>query len=260
MITSKDNEKIKRFCKLQTSRKERAKHRLFAIEGVRLAQEALRCGVSVCEVFCTDWAAKKYPDICESLQEHAHFFSLIAPELEKKLTDLVAPQGIYCVCEMPAAKQKTFEPTGQVLILDQLQDPGNLGSILRSADAFGVRDVLVQKQTADVYSPKVLRSAMGSVFRVRVFESDDLVRNILELKEKAYQVFGAALDETAKKLGDVSFHLKSAVVIGNEGGGISPAVLQNTTKLYIPMKGETESLNAAAAAAILLWEMGKGGA
>lgn len=142
------------------------------------------------------------------------------------------------------------------LALDHLQDPGNLGTIIRTADAFGADGILLSEGCADCYSPKVLRSTMGSVFRLPIWTVPDLAQTLKELHQAGFSTFGAALDETAICLGNFSFPQKSVAVVGNEGNGISRPVLDACQQtLYIPMKGETESLNAGVAASLILWEM-----
>lgn len=255
-IVSRDNERIKLLAKLQKSRRAREESGTFAAEGVRLAQEVLEGGLVVRQAFATEEAAGRYAAVWEALCQRAQAAFLISGELEEKISDVRSPQGIYCVCEIPRPAPRDMASAGKLLALDRLQDPGNLGTILRTADAFGAGGVILGGQCADCFSPKVLRSTMGSLFRLPVWETEDLARTLLSLRQQGFVCFGAALDSTARRLGEVVFPQKAAAVIGNEGNGISPQVLAACQQtLYIPMKGKAESLNAGVAASLILWEM-----
>lgn len=256
-ITSKDNEKIKWLIKLQNSRKVRQESASFVAEGMRLAQEVLRCGLPLQQVFASDDGAARYASVWNALCQKASAAYLISDGLEAKISSVQTPQGIYCVCGMPRHTFGQIAGLGEkFLALDHLQDPGNLGTIIRTADAFGADGILLSEGCADCYSPKVLRSTMGSVFRLPIWTVPDLAQTLKELHQAGFSTFGAALDETAICLGIFSFPQKSVAVVGNEGNGISRPVLDACRQtLYIPMKGETESLNAGVAASLILWEM-----
>ncbi len=257
-ISSKDNEKIKQLIKLQTSRKARRESGCFVAEGVRMAQEALRCGLQIRRVFGTQDNAGKYAGIWEQLCQRAQEAYRIAGALEEKISQVQSPQGIYCVCEVPQVSQQDILQQGErkLLALDCLQDPGNLGTIIRTADAFGADGMILGEGCADCYSPKVLRSTMGSLFRLKIWTVPDLAATLTALQQAGFCCYGAALDETALQLGEFPFPKRCVAVIGNEGNGISPEVLSCCGHtLYIPMKGEAESLNAGVAASLILWEM-----
>ena len=158
--------------------------------------------------------------------------------------------------EVTIRPQQSALPEGRLVILDGVQDPGNVGTIIRTAEALGLGGVLMSEDCADVYSPKTLRASMGSVLRLPCTRCD-LVQAISSLKAEGYSVYGAMLDETAQRLGEISFPERAAVVIGSEGGGITAQVREVCSGgLYIPITG-AESLNAAAAAAMILWELSK---
>lgn len=148
---------------------------------------------------------------------------------------------------------------GRYMALENIQDPGNLGAVLRTADAFGLDGVLLSESCADFYSPKVLRSTMGAAFRVPVLLCPDMAELLAELGEMGMQTYAAALDENACDVRGVSFAAGCVAVVGNEGNGLRPetiAACRHT--VVIPMAGAAESLNAAVAAGILMWEMTKG--
>ena len=139
------------------------------------------------------------------------------------------------------------------LILDNIQDPGNMGTILRTADSLNIKQIIVSKGSADIYNLKVVRSTMGAIFRVKVIESEDLTKTIREMKKNNIQVCATDL-QTDKSIYDIDYH-KTAVVIGNEANGVSNKVLELAdTRIKIPMIGKTESLNAAVATSIIMYE------
>ncbi|MDD3192346.1 MAG: RNA methyltransferase [Oscillospiraceae bacterium] len=255
-ISSRDNDKIKQLIRLQNSRKARQDAAAFVAEGVRLAKEALRCNLVVRQAFATEDGAARYADIWDALCQTSSSAYLISDKLETKISEVQSPQGIYCVCDMPDPDGCFLAAGKKILALDQLQDPGNLGTIIRTADAFGADGLILGEGCADRYSPKVLRSAMGSVFRLPAWTVPDLAAALEKMKRAGFACFGAALDGTALRLGEVSFPERAVTVIGNEGNGISQAVLATCGRtLYIPMRGEAESLNAGVAASLILWEM-----
>lgn len=256
-ITSKDNEKIKWLIKLRENRKSREESASFLTEGTRMAQEVLRCGLSLQQVFASEDGAARHVPLWDALCRKAQAAYLVSGSLEAKISSVKAPQGIYCVCKMPQRPPRQIAGSGdKFLALDHLQDPGNLGTIIRTADAFGADGILLSEGCADCYSPKVLRSTMGSVFRLPVWTVPDLAQTLEDLKKEGFASFGAALDDTAVRLGEFRFPQKTVTVVGNEGNGISQSVLNACEKtLYIPMKGEAESLNAGVAASLILWEM-----
>ena len=139
------------------------------------------------------------------------------------------------------------------MVLDGIQDPGNLGTILRTIDSVGLSQVIVSKETADSYNPKVVRSTMGAIFRVNVIESEDLLQTLKNLKKHKYKIMATSL-ETNNSIYDVEYN-KKVIVIGNEANGVSKNVLEYADeKIKIPMLGKTESLNASVATSIILYE------
>lgn len=256
-ITSKDNEKIKWLIKLQNSRKARQESESFVAEGMRLAQEVLRCGLRLQQVFASESGAVRYASIWNALCQKTRAAYLVSDGLETKISSVQTPQGIYCVCGMPKRALQQIAGSGEkFLALDHLQDPGNLGTIIRTADAFGADGIILSEGCPDCYSPKVLRSAMGSVFRLPIWTVRNLAQALEAMRQEGFTCFGAALDGTAIRLGEFSFPKRSVAVVGNEGNGISRPVLEVCQKtLYIPMKGEAESLNAGVASSLILWEM-----
>jgi len=244
MIVSKNNVKLKRVRKLLTSARERQVSGLFVAEGIRLVSEVpkeLRK-----EVLVSDQAVNvelaDFPDA-----------EVVEQTVFKQLSDTVHPQGILAVVEKPVWKEDEVlaKKDGKVLLLDGIRDPGNLGTMIRTAEAAGVKAVYLSPDCVDLFNPKVIRSTMGSIFRVPVF-SAELPTVIRRLLAEGMHVYAASL--TARN----SFRevdLGSAgIIIGSEASGVSEEVLRIVPEhIKIPMAGQVESLNAAVSAAILMF-------
>lgn len=251
MITSRENPTIKRCRRLQNSVKARREEGLFLAEGVRLCREVLCCGLSVDAVLATPDALAANP----FLNEQGEVLE-ISQSVAAAISDTKSPQGVFCLCQIPPVLPFSIRPRGRYLLLDRLQDPGNLGTILRGAEAFGVTAVILGEGCPDRFSPKVLRSTMGSVFRQPVFEAEDLPGTVRKMREAGMPVWAAKPDPAAQSVLELPGEGGVAVVIGNEGSGVSPEVDRACTgAVYIPMAPEIESLNAAAAATVVMWEL-----
>ena len=247
-ITSLQNPLVKYLSKLNTPTSRRSE-RLFLIEGRKLCEEALNNGLEICYCLCgDDSAALELCNRCLSAQKFLVSDSVIA-----KLSSAKTPQKIVMAARIPDESDTEIEGD-IVLALDGISDPANLGSMLRTAEAFGVSHIFCSDQTVDLYSPKVLRGAMGSSFRVHVHRGD-LVSALQILHRDGYCIYSTALTGNDVLLHDVDFSSKCVIVIGNEGNGVSGEVLGLSERnILIPMKGKKESLNAAAAAAVVLWQ------
>ncbi len=251
MISSKSNGKVKNIKKLLSSAKERRIKGVFVIEGIRIVREAPKEMVE--QLF-----------ISESLERSGTFplddyknVEVVSDEVYRSLSDTVSPQGVLAVVTQPshALDLSLYEERCRLLLLDGIQDPGNLGTIIRTAEAAGIDMVIMSEECADIYNPKVIRSTMGSIFRVP-FIVDDLVSVVEELKAEGVVVYGAALED-AENVYETEFGEKTAIVIGNEGNGISNGVLNSVNRrIRIPMKGQVESLNAAVSTALILYRIG----
>lgn len=239
--------------KLLKSAEYRRQTDLFAVEGDHLCGELAECSVQTECFLYTEKAAEKYPETVRKALSKSLSASIISDELSEYISDTKTPQGLFAAAERFGA-QIPGDPR-RIVVLDGIQDPGNVGTIIRSAEAFGFDGVLYSPSCADVFAPKTLRASMGSVFRVptQFYSGVENLRGWL----KGFTVFGAMLDDTAKRLGEVGFPEKTAIIIGSEGRGISPEIAEICDeKIYIPIRG-AESLNAAMAASVLLWEMSK---
>ena len=258
-ITSRQSPSVKRYVRLAGSRRARYEERLFVTEGAKLTGEAFAAGYLPVELFATGEAFDAAFDTLSPVALAAETFCRITPAVADKLAQSVSPQGVFGDFRMldNGTQPVKISSNGKFLLLSSLQDPGNLGTILRTAAAFGIGGVLLSDDCPDLYSPKVLRASMGGVFRVPAAVTDDLGGWIDALKAAGVPVWAAALRRDAKTLREVSLGEGGcAVVIGNEGGGLDDGVIGRCTgSLVIPMEPGSESLNAAMAAGVFLWEM-----
>lgn len=253
VITSRKNQYVRDMRDWLKSADYRRETDIFAVEGDHLCGELADCTDEIQFFLYTEKAALKYPETVRKIVEKSFRAAVITEELSEYISDTKSPQGMF------AAADNIYLPIPEnarrVVVLDGVQDPGNVGTIIRAAEAFGTDCVFLMMNCADKYNPKSLRASMGSVFRMptKLFNfADDMRRYLGE-----FTVYGAMLDDTAKRLGEVKFPEKTAIVIGSEGRGISREVAEICDeKLYIPIRG-AESLNAAMAASVLLWELSK---
>lgn len=260
-ITSRDNPAVKRAAKLTASARHRREQGLFVAEGVRLCLDAVSSGVIVREFFYTPQAAEKYRAAVETIVTIAEKSNVVSQPVMAYLADTQTPQGVLCICSVLDKSDCVYKMNNnsRLLLLEDLQDPSNLGTILRTAEALGVGGVLMSRGCCDVYSPKVLRGSMGAVFRLPFSISEDLPRSVEEMRQMGYSVYAAVPAREAQPVTRIAFSGRSAVVIGNEGNGLTQACMQACNRpVTIPMAGRAESLNAATAASILLWEMVRG--
>lgn len=250
VITSRKNDAVRRFRELSHEKKLRDEQGVFLIEGDHLCSEAAKLGLELVFALVTEKASEKYPQTVALLREKCGV-TVISDDLAEYISDTRSPQGLFA----EVRRKPQTKPVGtRLLMMDGVQDPGNVGTMIRTAEALGIDGVVLSENCADVYSPKTLRSAMGSVFRMPCI-TGSLTEIITGLKAEGFAVYGAMLDETASALGRMEFPEKCAVVIGSEGRGISDGVKAVCTGgLYIPIIG-AESLNAAAAAAVICWEL-----
>ena len=169
------------------------------------------------------------------------------------LSEVKTPQGILAVVEKEDSIEKIDYTEDMILVLDGIQDPGNLGTILRTADSANLKQIILSEEVADPYNPKVVRSTMGAIFRMNIIRTDNLVKTLQMLKKHKYEVVATSLD-TNNSIYDIDYH-KKVIVIGNEAKGVSKEI-QNLAdkKVKIPMLGKTESLNASVAAGIMIYE------
>lgn len=254
IITSRKNEIAVKSKRLLSEKKLRDKEGLFGAEGFKLAEEAIAAGISAEYALVSETAEKKFPQCVGLLNKSCRVFT-VSDEVYLYLSEQKSPQGIFLAGKILDKSQNLDRilENGKILMLDCVQDSGNLGTMLRTAEALGIDGAVMGTGCADIWSPKTLRASMGSVFRLPLC-SADLLDAVERANEKGFEVYAAMLDDSALALGSFKFPKKAAAVIGNEGHGVSLRVAERCRKLYIPIAG-AESLNAAAAAAVICWEM-----
>lgn len=266
MITSRSNPRIVDAAKLQ-DKKHRSRTERFFFEGHKLFSEARMTHVPIECVIVEEHAYEKYA----ALFAEPDFEILVVPSsVYEKITAEQAPQGIYCIAEFlhnlyfshtNAMNGSQFgdiintETPQKLLICDGLRDPGNLGTVIRTANALGFDRLILSSDCADIYNPKTVRAAMGALFRLPMVITEDIPAAIAELRTRDYDIRAAALTDTAQPLGEYTVTPHTVFVIGNEGHGLSEeTVAACCGSVIIPMAAGAESLNAAIAASILMWE------
>ena len=270
VITSRQNRIVVDTVKLG-EKKARESVGLFRFDGVKLLEEALLKGVVIKRILLCQSKAEAILQrlgACEDKLEGIAV-SVLEDSVFSKVSEESAPEGVICVAEFPkrhvrcAGKDELLETakdkSRRVLLLESVRDPGNMGTVMRSAAAFGVDTMVISRDCADVYNPKTVRGAMGALFKMNIFVFEDIKEAIECLRENGRRVYAAALDKSAVRLDEVSFDKGDAVIIGNEGHGLtSETVSACDRSLYIPMEEGSESLNAAIAASVIMWNMYKG--
>ena len=258
-ITSKDNEFIKHIKKLK-DKKYRDESNEYIIEGIKLIEEAIQENAQIKHiVICEE--NEKTNAISKSLMYEISKYDCIyvTKQVFNSITQVVAPQGIFAVVSKnpvfgDGLKKQQVDYTQDIIVaLDDIQDPGNLGTILRTIDSCGLKQILVSKGTVDAYNPKVVRSTMGAIFRINIVECDDLNKAIKEARKHHYKLQVTSL-QAETTIYDVDYK-KKLIVIGNEANGVSKEIQDMADeKVKIPMLGKTESLNASVATGIVLYE------
>lgn len=257
MITSLSNVKIKNVISLLSKSKQRKQQNVFVVEGIRMAVEAPKDKLREIYVSESFWKKKENQEALAVFPRQ--ILEVVSDEVLRKMSDTVTPQGVLCVVErMEYALLDILEQKGAkdgiYLILEDIQDPGNLGTMLRTGEGAGVLGVMMSKGCVDIYNPKTIRSTMGSVYRVPFCYVEDMKKLIQVLETHNIHTYAAHL-EGAKDYDQVKYQGGTAFLIGNEGNGLSPELTALAqTKIRIPMEGQLESLNAAISASILMYE------
>lgn len=259
MITSTSNQKIKRLVTLKKKRKARDEEEVFLVEGSRMFKELPKELLK--EIYVSEEFYKKEKEAIEELQKKSKgTLELLSDHVLQYVADTKTPQGVLCIVKQRKEIEikrliETQEPL--LLILDNVQDPGNLGTILRTAEGAGVTGIVMSKDCVDIYNPKTIRSTMGSVYRLPFFITEDIIQTIQTIKKAGILVYAAHL-EGAQMYDTEDYKRATAFMIGNEGNGLREVVSALAdTNVKIPMEGEVESLNAAIAAAILMFEVSR---
>ena len=252
VITSRDNQFVKKCIKLFSSAKERRESGLFCLEGVRLCEDAVRSGIRFNALVVSFFAREKYADSINFLEDFTEKLYHVSDGVFKSIADTATPQGIIGIAEIPDNNNK-INTNGKYIALENIQDPSNLGAVSRSAEAFGISGLILSRDCCDPYSPKALRASMGALVRIPVIIAEDIIPF---LKASSIKSFACVVNKDAEKINGVSFPEGSAAIIGNEGNGLRETTVSGAdNRITIPMSGRAESLNAAVAASIVIWEM-----
>jgi TrmH family RNA methyltransferase len=256
MITSLSNKSVKEVIQLSQKPRERNKQGLFVVEGIKMFREAP--AERVRKVYIAEKAEK---EIYSQYQEKLCGLSceIVSDEVFAKMSDTKTPQGVLCLVEqyhyeleqlLTEKKQLLF------IVLEDIQDPGNLGTILRTSEGAGVDGVIMSRETADIYNPKTIRSTMGSVFRVPFLYTPDIRQTMKTLQKWGVSIYAAHLDNNNTRYYDeYDYRKHTAFLIGNEGNGLKKETADCADyRLKIPMEGSVESLNAAVAASLVMYE------
>lgn len=256
VISSKDNEIIKNIRKLK-EKKYRDLENSYIIEGIKLIKEAIVEKAKIKQiVMCENYTDNEEIDK-ETLYEIAKYNLIYVTEkVFNLITDVKTPQGIIAVIEKNNIKNtiNQIDYSQDIIIaLDDIQDPGNLGTILRTVDSANLNQIILSKNSADPYNPKVVRSTMGAIFRINIIEVEDLQETLKEIKKNKFKVMVTALDAD-NSIYNVDYN-KKVIIIGNEANGVSKEIqAMADEKVKIPMLGKTESLNASVATGIMIYE------
>ncbi len=262
MITSSGNQQIKRIIQLNKKAKTRYEQRVFVVEGMKMSMEAPRESIEamyVSESFLDDEG--------KGARIQGYPYEVVSDSIFRTISDTKTPQGILCLVRMPeycledllgncqpetggAGRKNTH-----LLVLENIQDPGNLGTMIRAGEGAGVTGILMDRTTVDIFNPKTIRATMGSLYRVPFFIAQNLPETIQELRQRGVALYAAHLSGSVPYC-QPSYAGPAAFLIGNEGNGLSQEIAALAdTLVHIPMEGSVESLNAAVAAALLMYEV-----
>jgi TrmH family RNA methyltransferase len=267
-ITSRKNPLVMLAASLN-EKKFREEHGLFLAMGHKLCREAVAASAPVTHVLLSEkYAGEHLGEVC-ALFDNTRYRETVLTVLSEGCFDKIspekAPEGIILIIKHLDISKKynkiyvdNFKAIGRAILLSSIRDPGNLGTIMRSAGAFGASAVILTEDCADVYHPRAVRAAMGAVFRVPTLRVADVHSAVAALQSLGRRVLAAELREHAVAIGGVGLRADDVFIIGNEGQGI-PLTLSSTcdASVYLPIAEQAESLNAAAAAAVILWEQAK---
>ena len=253
IISSKENDFIKHIKKLK-DKKYRDINNEYIIEGIKLIKEAIQEKAQIKQIVICDDCEKIEAIPKDLMYEIAKYQCIyVTKKIFETITNVIEPQGIIAILEKTNQNREIKYDEDIIVALDDIQDPGNLGTILRTVDSIGLTQIIISRGTADAYNPKVVRSSMGAIFRVKIIECEDLKQTLQEIKKHKYELIVTSL-QTQKSIYDIKFK-KKIIVIGNEANGVSKEIQELAdNKVKIPMIGRTESLNASVATGIILYE------
>ena len=251
MITSAANQKMKNLMALCQKSKERRAQQSFIVEGPKMFAEAPDSWIKEVYIAENFWNKCSFKDKLKKTG-----YEIVADDVFKRVADTRTPQGIMSVLKCPhyGLEELIGKKTPLLVVLEDLQDPGNLGTILRAAEGAGVDGIIMTRDTVDIFNPKVIRATMGSIYRMPFYQTQDLKDTIYTLKNKGIQVYAAHLQDSVC-YDEADYRKGTAFLIGNEGNGLKKETADAATQyIKIPMLGQVESLNAAMATSILMYE------
>ena len=251
MLTSLSNGRVKNIIKLQEKSKARKEEDVFVVEGVKMFLEAPLQAIR--ETFIAESFMGKNQEVEEKLTKCD--YEVVADDVFRKMSDTQTPQGILCVVKRPHyTLEEMLKEKPLLVVIEDLQDPGNLGTIMRTGEGAGITGVVMSRDTVDIYNPKTIRATMGSLYRVPFIYVENLKEAITQIQNKKIAVYAAHLKGEAF-YDTYDYSGGTAFLIGNEGNGLKTETADLAdTYLKIPMQGQLESLNAAVATAVLLYE------
>lgn len=253
IISSVNNRLIKQFKKL-SDKKTRAESGLYLIEGERLTNDALEAGAPIDYIFVDESHLARFEYFLSRAQKRAIDVFSVSETVIQTLCQTVSPQGIAAVLRQQE-QVIDYSRQGLIVALDCVQDPGNAGTIIRTAEAAGVMGVILSEGSVDKYNPKLVRATMGGIFRLPVIETGSLATEMSALKNSGYVVYAAHLDGKDFYLREKT-DPKAILIIGNEANGIRPEITAMADRLFkLPIQGKAESLNAAVAAGIAIYDL-----
>lgn len=257
MITSVANARVKQVVQWQSKARERKKDRIYLVEGFKMYEEAPE--EDILDVYVSEDAVQKLdsgiaPDIWDKLQRTG--YEVVSADIFRKMSDTQTPQGILTVLRQPVydLEELLRKPTPLFVVLENLQDPGNLGTIVRTGEGAGITGVIMSEQTVDIFNPKTIRATMGSIYRVPFVYVQDMKETLQKFHEHGIHTYAAHL-QGSTYYDTFSFAEPTAFLIGNEGNGLQKETADAAEAyLKIPMEGRVESLNAAIATSLLMYE------
>ena len=260
MISSSSNQQIKNLIQLQTKSKVRKKEKQYVIEGIKMFEEVLNCeSASLIKTFVAETYYKTLQNENYSMYQRLQSldFEVVSDKVFKEISETMTPQGILAIVGQPEYRLEDLLHRDEInlIVLEDLRDPGNLGTIIRTAEGAGVTGIILSNASVDIFNPKVIRSTMGAIYRVPFVYVDEMDTTLELLKQHNITIYATHLNAESY-YDDIEYPNRTAVMIGNEANGLTQESAKASDVLIkIPMEGKVESLNAGVATAIMMYEI-----